>query len=158
MSIPAIKAVGIGRGPAVAFVPGSQIHDEILPREPREAGVATRGPRTMRAVSRAASPTAKTSDRRIMKPISTLMKPLRSVDLDDEAPRDHRTERCLRDFCRGRSRRGGRQPRTGRRVSRKVQRRLAQRDRPELRELDRSTAGEVQANGRRTCLAEARGE
>ena len=31
MSIPAIKAVGIGRGPAVASLPGSRIHDEILP-------------------------------------------------------------------------------------------------------------------------------
>src|SRR6185295_15526844 len=32
MSIPAIKAVGIGRGPDVASLPGSKIHDEILPR------------------------------------------------------------------------------------------------------------------------------
>src|SRR6266849_5487205 len=32
MSIPAIKAVGIGRGPDVASLPGSRIHDEILPR------------------------------------------------------------------------------------------------------------------------------
>src|SRR6185436_593224 len=32
MSIPAIKAVGIGRGPAVATIPGSRVHDEILPR------------------------------------------------------------------------------------------------------------------------------
>src|SRR5438034_6541202 len=31
MSIPAIKAVGIGRGPAVAPIPGSTVHDEILP-------------------------------------------------------------------------------------------------------------------------------
>src|SRR6476619_889222 len=31
MSIPAIKAVGIGRGPVVAELPGSRIHDEILP-------------------------------------------------------------------------------------------------------------------------------
>src|SRR6186997_3203803 len=31
MSIPAIKAVGIGRGPLVAALPGSRIHDEILP-------------------------------------------------------------------------------------------------------------------------------
>ena len=31
MSIPAIKAVGIGRGPAVASLPGSRMHDEILP-------------------------------------------------------------------------------------------------------------------------------
>src|SRR6476620_958697 len=31
MSIPAIKAVGIGRGPLVATVPGSRVHDELLP-------------------------------------------------------------------------------------------------------------------------------
>src|SRR5262249_40653517 len=31
MSIPAIKAVGIGRGPAVAAIPGSRVHDEIVP-------------------------------------------------------------------------------------------------------------------------------
>src|SRR2546427_397641 len=32
MSIPAIKAVGIGLGPAVAHLPGSRVHDEIVPR------------------------------------------------------------------------------------------------------------------------------
>src|SRR6185503_17810243 len=32
MSIPAIKAVGIGLGPAVALLPGSRVHDEIVPR------------------------------------------------------------------------------------------------------------------------------
>ena len=31
MSIPAIKAVGIGKGPDVARLPGSRIHDEIVP-------------------------------------------------------------------------------------------------------------------------------
>ena len=31
MSIPAIKGVGIGLGPRVALVPGSQMHDEIVP-------------------------------------------------------------------------------------------------------------------------------
>src|SRR2546423_36529 len=31
MAIPAIKPVGIGRGPAVAVLPGSRVHDEILP-------------------------------------------------------------------------------------------------------------------------------
>src|SRR5690606_36604481 len=30
MSIPAIKAVGIGLGPEVAFRPGSQVHDELV--------------------------------------------------------------------------------------------------------------------------------
>ena len=31
MSIHAIKAVGIGKGPDVAMLPGSRIHDEIVP-------------------------------------------------------------------------------------------------------------------------------
>src|SRR5207245_11086118 len=37
MSIPAIKAVGIGRGPVVAALPGSRIHDEIVPRIDRDS-------------------------------------------------------------------------------------------------------------------------
>src|SRR5207249_9284241 len=42
MSIPAIKAVGIGRGPAVASLPGSRIHDEILPPADRAPGATAR--------------------------------------------------------------------------------------------------------------------
>jgi len=87
MSIPAIKAVGIGRGPAVADVPGSRVHDEILPAPP---GRNVRGD----APVGVARPTNNAGgleggvtngeDLRViayMKPISTLMKPLRSVDL-----------------------------------------------------------------------------
>src|SRR6185436_3835834 len=37
MSIPAIKAVGIGRGPGVSEIPGSRVHDEILPPANRNA-------------------------------------------------------------------------------------------------------------------------
>ena len=38
MSIPAIKGVGIGIGPKAASVPGSQMHDEIVPApEPHQA-------------------------------------------------------------------------------------------------------------------------
>jgi chorismate synthase len=37
MSIPAIKAVGIGRGPAVAALPGSKMHDEIVLADPARA-------------------------------------------------------------------------------------------------------------------------
>src|SRR4249920_909951 len=42
MSIPAIKAVGVGLGPEVASRPGSRVHDEIVPDPsgPRETGVA----------------------------------------------------------------------------------------------------------------------
>src|SRR5439155_17909037 len=40
MSIPAIKAVGIGRGPTVADLPGSRVHDEILPKNDRARGEA----------------------------------------------------------------------------------------------------------------------
>jgi len=81
MSIPAIKAVGIGRGPAVATVPGSRVHDEIL----SGAGPAPIGVR--RPTNNAGGlegGVTNGEDVRItgyMKPISTLMTPLRSVDL-----------------------------------------------------------------------------
>jgi chorismate synthase len=81
MSIPAIKAVGIGRGPAVATVPGSRVHDEILPGNPK-APVPLRRP-TNNAGGLEGGVT-NGEDLRVtgyMKPISTLMKPLRSVDL-----------------------------------------------------------------------------
>jgi len=81
MSIPAIKAVGIGRGPAVATVPGSKVHDEILPGNPK-ASVPLRRP-TNNAGGLEGGVT-NGEDLRLtayMKPISTLMKPLRSVDL-----------------------------------------------------------------------------
>jgi chorismate synthase len=84
MSIPAIKAVGIGRGPAVATLPGSRIHDEILPPEGlyHPSGIALSRP-TNNAGGLEGGIT-NGEDLRVsgyMKPIATLMKPLRSVDL-----------------------------------------------------------------------------
>ena len=82
MSIPAIKAVGIGRGPAVADVPGSRVHDEILPGSSADAPIPLARP-TNNAGGLEGGVT-NGQDLRItayMKPISTLMKPLRSVDL-----------------------------------------------------------------------------
>jgi chorismate synthase len=84
MSIPAIKAVGIGRGPAVASLPGSRIHDEILPATGvvRSTGVGVVRP-TNNAGGLEGGIT-NGEDLRVsafMKPIATLMKPLRSVDL-----------------------------------------------------------------------------
>ncbi|HKT80232.1 MAG TPA: chorismate synthase [Vicinamibacterales bacterium] len=82
MSIPAIKGVGIGRGPLVAALPGSRIHDEILPATDRARDVAVSRP-TNNAGGLEGGIT-NGEDLRVtayMKPIATLMKPLRSVDL-----------------------------------------------------------------------------
>jgi len=81
MSIPAIKAVGIGRGPAVATVPGSRVHDEIVTGAGHPP-VGVRRP-TNNAGGLEGGVT-NGEDVRVtgyMKPISTLMSPLRSVDL-----------------------------------------------------------------------------
>jgi len=85
MSVPAVKAVGIGRGPAAAALFGSRMHDEILPParpSPTAEGLGLRRP-TNNAGGLEAGVT-NGEDLRVsgfMKPIATLMKPLRSVDL-----------------------------------------------------------------------------
>jgi len=82
MSIPAIKAVGIGLGPEVAYRPGSRVHDEIVMDES-----ATRSTGLARPTNNAGGlegGVTNGEDLRVsawMKPISTLMKPLRSVDI-----------------------------------------------------------------------------
>src|SRR5262249_11181722 len=82
MSIPATKAVGIGIGPAVASLPGSRVHDEIV-----AAGTSSSFPGVARPTNNAGGlegGVTNGEDLRVtayMKPISTLMKPLRSVDL-----------------------------------------------------------------------------
>ena len=90
MSIPAIKAVGIGLGADVARRPGSQVHDEITRRDgARDDEIAITRP-TNRAGGLEGGVTNGEEIRvtGYMKPISTLMKPLRSVDLVslEEAP------------------------------------------------------------------------
>ena len=82
MSIHAIKAVGLGIGPEVAVRPGSGVHDEIL-KATAEGVLPVRRP-TNRAGGLEGGVT-NGEDLRItgyMKPISTLMTPLRSVDLN----------------------------------------------------------------------------
>ena len=84
MSIPAIKAVGIGRGPAVATIPGSRVHDEILPRADHTTPAVVGVTRPTNNAGGLEGGVTNGEDLRItgyMKPISTLMKPLRSVDL-----------------------------------------------------------------------------
>jgi len=80
LCIHAIKAVGIGIGPEVALRPGSRVHDEILP-----PGVDRQPP--LRPTNNAGGlegGVTNGQDVRVtgfMKPIATLMNPLRSVDL-----------------------------------------------------------------------------
>ena len=100
MSIPAIKAVGIGRGPDAASLPGSRLHDEILPRSgPRPAG----GVEVTRPTNNAGGlegGVTNGEDLRVsiyMKPIATLMKPLRSIDLTTMAESPAAIERS--DVC-----------------------------------------------------------
>ena len=90
MSIPAIKAVSIGDGVEGARRPGSQVHDEIV-ADPK---AATGEPMIVRPTNRAGGLEGGVTNGEelrvtgFMKPISTLMKPLRSVDLTtlEEAP------------------------------------------------------------------------
>jgi chorismate synthase len=82
MSIPAIKAVGIGLGPEAARRPGSAVHDEIVPD--RSGARATGLARPTNNAGGLEGGVTNGEDLRVsawMKPISTLMKPLRSVDL-----------------------------------------------------------------------------
>jgi chorismate synthase len=90
MCIHAIKAVGIGIGPDVAFRPGSRVHDEILPPpaglDPTASGGDTVLPvRPSNNAGGLEGGVTNGQDLRVsgfMKPIATLMKPLRSVDLN----------------------------------------------------------------------------
>jgi chorismate synthase len=100
MSIPAIKAVGIGRGPVAAALPGSRLHDEILPHPglPRSSGMGIDRP-TNNAGGLEGGVT-NGEDLRVsgyMKPIATLMAPLRSVDLTTMAESRAAVERS--DVC-----------------------------------------------------------
>ncbi len=94
MSIQAIKAVAIGDGAEVAALPGSQAHDEIFYSEQSgyfrptnraggvEGGMSTGAPLVVRAS---------------MKPLPTLTKPLRSVDIATHEPAEALRERT--DSC-----------------------------------------------------------
>jgi len=84
MSIPAIKAVGLGRASAVGHLPGSKVHDEILPAAGAASGTVPGLRRPTNNAGGLEGGVTNGEDVRVtawMKPISTLMKPLRSVDL-----------------------------------------------------------------------------
>jgi chorismate synthase len=102
MSIPAIKAVGVGDGIEAARLPGSQVHDEILLTSSDARDHASTIPVT-RPTNHAGGlegGVTNGQDLRLtayMKPISTLMSPLRSVDLATRAEGPAAIERS--DVC-----------------------------------------------------------
>ena len=80
LCIHAIKAVGIGIGPEVAVRPGSRVHDEILP----PASLHNLPVRPSNNAGGLEGGVTNGQDVRVtgfMKPIATLMNPLRSVDM-----------------------------------------------------------------------------
>ncbi len=89
MSIQAIKAVEVGLGGAVAGLRGSEVHDEIL-LDPEPA--AGRASRYTRPTNRAGGIEGGVTNgepllvRLSMKPIPTLLRPLRSVDMRTGEP------------------------------------------------------------------------
>jgi chorismate synthase len=87
LCIHAIKAVGLGLGPGVAVRPGSRVHDEILPSREGE-GALVRPTNNAGGLEGGVTNGQDVRVTGFMKPISTLMKPLRSVDLQTmtEAP------------------------------------------------------------------------
>jgi chorismate synthase len=94
MSIPAVKAVEIGLGVECARRTGSQVHDEIDPDERNvKAG------RVRRRTNRAGGMEGGTSNgeqivlRAAMKPISTLMRPLGTIEMKTREPAQAVAER-----------------------------------------------------------------
>jgi chorismate synthase len=99
MSIPAIKAVAIGDGVEGARRPGSQVHDEIVadPSAPEGAPVIVRPTNRAGGLEGGVTNGEELRITGFMKPISTLMKPLRSVDLttlEEEPAAIERSDVC----------------------------------------------------------------
>jgi len=100
MSIPAIKAVGIGQATSVGELPGSRVHDEIVPASGRPSGQVPGISRPTNHAGGLEGGVTNGEDVRIigwMKPISTLMKPLRSIELTTMAEAAAAIERS--DVC-----------------------------------------------------------
>jgi chorismate synthase len=93
MSIPGIKAVGIGDGLVSASRPGSAAHDEIR----FEEGAFNRPTDRAGGIEGGMSTGQPIRARIAMKPLSTLMRPLPTVDVTTKEPREAFRERS--DVC-----------------------------------------------------------
>jgi chorismate synthase len=98
MSIQAVKGVEIGLGFTGAVRPGSNVHDAIVRAEekPRAGGIG-RASNRAGGLEGGVTTGEPLAVRGAMKPISTLMKPLPSVDLRDGSVGNAATERS--DVC-----------------------------------------------------------
>jgi chorismate synthase len=96
MCIHAIKGVGIGLGPEAALRPGSRVHDEILPPSPG-THAASRPTNNAGGLEGGVTNGQDIRVTGFMKPIATLMKPLRSIDLHTLADSPAAIERS--DVC-----------------------------------------------------------
>jgi chorismate synthase len=100
MSIHAIKAVGLGRATEVGRLPGSRVHDEIVRSDGPSTGTVPGLSRPTNNAGGLEGGVTNGEPIRVtawMKPISTLMRPLRSVDLETMAPSAAAIERS--DVC-----------------------------------------------------------
>jgi chorismate synthase len=86
MGIQAVKGVEIGEGFSLASLRGSQAHDEILPGLRRETNRAG-------GIEGGVSNGEEIVVRAAMKPLPTLMRPLRSVDMESGKPGEALVER-----------------------------------------------------------------
>jgi chorismate synthase len=96
MSIPAVKAVEIGLGVQAAHLPGSEAHDEIARAaqgKARAAGGFVRATNRAGGLEGGMTTGEPLVARVAMKPLSTLMRPLASVDLDTGAVAKAQAER-----------------------------------------------------------------
>ncbi len=93
MSIQAVKGVEIGAGISAATQSGSETHDPILVKD----DVITRGQNNAGGIEGGMSNGERIVVRAAMKPISTLMRPLQSVDLATGEPTEAHIERS--DVC-----------------------------------------------------------
>jgi chorismate synthase len=80
MSIPAVKAVSIGAGTEASSLPGSEVHDEIGYNE--ETKEFIRDPNRAGRLEGGITNGEEIRIRGHLKPLSTLRRPLRSVDID----------------------------------------------------------------------------
>jgi chorismate synthase len=93
MSIPAVKGVEIGLGFEMARQPGSRIHDEIVRGGSRAAGGYARATNRAGGLEGGMTTGEPVVVRVAMKPISTLRRPLATVDIATREPARAQSER-----------------------------------------------------------------